>query len=118
MTLAFAVVLSALTIAPAAHAQWFDDTYPGFFSLQTPGLLQATAFGGGHVRDKYAVLQEGTQVEQSISPYIAVFGRATGYQLWIGGGFESPLAPNSGSFPPLNFGRLQGGPDFHMFPGT
>jgi hypothetical protein len=118
MTVAFAVVLSALTIAPAAHAQWFDDTYPGFFSLQTPGLLQVTAFGGGYVSDKYAVVQEGTQVEQSVTPYIGVFGRATGYQLWIGGGFESPLAPGSGSFPRLNFGRFQGGLDFTLFPGT
>lgn len=118
MTVALAVVLSALTIAPAAHAQWFDDTYPGFFSLQTPGLLQVTAFGGGYVSDKYAVVQEGTQVEQSVTPYIGVFGRATGYQLWIGGGFESPLAPGSGSFPRLNFGRFQGGLDFTLFPGT
>ena len=118
MTVAFAVVLSALTIAPAAHAHWFDDTYPGFFSLQTPGLLQVTAFGGGYVSDKYAVVQEGTQVEQSVTPYIGVFGRATGYQLWIGGGFESPLAPGSGSFPRLNFGRFQGGLDFTLFPGT
>ena len=118
MTVALAVVLSALTIAPAAHAQWFDDTYPGFFSLQTPGLLQVTAFGGGYVSDKYAVVQEGTQVEQSVTPYIGVFGRATGYQLWIGGGFESPLAPGSGSFPRLNFGCFQGGLDFTLFPGT
>ncbi|WP_333646663.1 hypothetical protein [Candidatus Binatus sp.] len=118
MTVALAVVLSALTIAPAAHAQWFDETYPGFYSLQTPGLLQATAFAGGYVSDKYAVVQEGTQVEQSVTPYIGVFGRATGYQLWIGGGFESPLAPGSGSFPRLNFGRFQGGLDFTLFPGT
>ena len=118
MIVAIAVVLSALTIAPAAHAQWFDDTYPGFFSLQTPGLVQATVFGGGYVSDKYAVLQEGTQVEQSVTPYIGVFGRATGYQLWIGGGFESPLAPSSGSYPRLNFGRFQGGLDFTLFPGT
>ena len=92
VSIALTVALSALTIAPAAHAQWFEDTYPGFFSLQTPGLLRVTAFGGGFVSDKYGVLQEGAQVEQSVTPYIGVFGRATGYQLWIGGGFESPLA--------------------------
>ena len=43
--------------------------------------------------------------------------RATGYQLWIGKGFESPLAPGSGSFPRLNFGRFQGGADFTLLPG-
>ena len=118
MALALAVALSVLAIAPTAHAQWFEDTYPGFFSLQTPGLLQATIFGGGFVSDKYGVLQEGVQVEQSITPYIGFFGRETGYQLWIGSGFESPLAPGSGSFPRLNFGRFQGGADFTLFPGT
>ncbi len=118
ITVAFAVVLTALAIAPPAHAQWFENTYPGFYSLQTPGLVQMTVFGGGYVSDKYGVLQEGTQVEQSITPYIGVFGRATGYQLWIGAGFDSPLAPGSGNYPRLNFGRFQGGLDFTLFPGT
>ena len=120
ITLALVCGLIAVPLAqaPDARAQWFEDTYPGFFSLQTPGLLQATVFGGGFVSDKYAVLQEGTQVEQSITPYIGAFGRATGYQLWIGQGFESPLAPGSGSFPRLNFGRFQGGMDFTLAQGT
>jgi hypothetical protein len=118
ITVALAAALSVIAIAPAAHAQWFDETYPGFFSLQSPGLLQATLFGGGFVSDKYGVLQEGAQVEQSITPYIGGFARATGYQLWIGNGFESPLAPGSGSFPRLNFGRFQGGADFTLYPGT
>ncbi len=113
---AFAVALSAL--AAPAGAQWFDDTYPGFFSLQTPALFQTTIFGGGFVSDKYGVLQEGVQAEQSVTPYIGFFGRATGYQLWIGQGYESPLAPGSGSFPRLNFGRFQGGADFTLYPGT
>jgi len=69
-TVAMLVVLSAVAIAPPAHAQWFDDTYPGFFSRQTPGLLQATLFGGGFVSDKYGVLQEREQVEQSVTPYV------------------------------------------------
>ena len=118
ITVALALAMSALATARPAHAQWFEDTYPGFFSLQTPGLLQATLFGGGFVSDKYGVLQEGVQVEQSVTPYIGFFGRATGYQLWIGNGFESPLAPGSGSFPRLNFGRFQGGVDFSISPGT
>ncbi|MGB8681635.1 MAG: hypothetical protein WCD12_02010 [Candidatus Binatus sp.] len=111
-------VLSTFAIATPAHAQWFEDTYPGFYSLQTPGLFQTTLFGGGYISDKYGVLQEGVQAEQSVTPYIGVFGRATGYQLWIGNGFESPLAPGSGSFPRLNFGRFQGGLDFTLLPGT
>jgi hypothetical protein len=113
-----AAVVTAIAVAPPTRAQWFEDNYPGYFSLQRPGLLQATAFGGGFVSDKYGVLQEGVQLDQSVTPYIGVFGRATGYQLWIGNGFESPLAPGSGSFPRLNFGRFQGGGDFTLFPGT
>lgn len=118
LALAFAVTVAALSSSRAAHAQWFEDTYPGFFSLQSPGLLQATGFLGGFISDKYGVLQEGVQVEQSVTPYIGVFGRASGYQLWIGGGFDSPLAPGTGSHPRLNFGRFQGGTDFSLFPGT
>jgi hypothetical protein len=118
MTVALAVAMTAYAIAPPAHAQWFEDTYPGFFSLQTPGLFKMTQFDGGFASDKYGVLQEGVQAEQSVTPYIGVFGRATGYQLWVRQGFESPLAPGSGSFPRLNFGRFQGGADFTLSPGT
>src|SRR6202140_1185312 len=118
VALGFGLMTGALVIAPYAHAQWFEDTYPGFFSLETPGLLQATAFGGGFVSDKYGVVQEGGQVEQSITPYIGAFGRATGYQLWIGGGFDSPLAPGTGHSARLNFGRAQGGFDLNLWPGT
>ena len=53
-----AAALGALIAAPT-NAQWFEDNYPGYFSIQKPGLLQATAFGGGFVSDKYGVLQEG-----------------------------------------------------------
>jgi len=118
VALVFGFLTGAVALAPHAHAQWFEDTYPGFFSLQTPGLLQATAFGGGFGSDKYGVAQQGGQVEQSITPYLGAFGRATGYQLWIGSGFDSPLAPGTGSHPRLNFGRFQGGVDFTLMPGT
>lgn len=118
LALVCGLITLASALAPDACAQWFEDNYPRFFSLQTPGLAQATIFGGGFVSDKYGVLQEGAQVEQSITPYIGAFGRATGYQLWIGQGFESPLAPGTGSFPRLNFGRFQGGADFSLAPGT
>ena len=118
VALVFGFTTGALAIASHAHAQWFEDTYPGFFSLQNPGQLQATAFGGGFGSDKYGVAQQGGQLEQSITPYIGAFGRATGYQLWIGHGFDSPLAPGSGSHPRLNFGRFQGGVDFTLMSGT
>src|SRR6266404_5820032 len=95
VALMFGFITGAFAFTPTAHAQWFEDTYPGFYSLQTPGMLQASAFSGGFGSDKYGVVQEGGQVEQSITPYIGAFGRATAYQLWIGSGFDSPLAPGS-----------------------
>jgi hypothetical protein len=103
---------------PVAHAEFFNNYYPGYFSLQQPGRLDVTAFGGGYVSDKYGVLQEGVQVEQTITPYIGIFGRATGYQLWEGEGFDNPLSPGAGHSARLNFGRFQGGVDFTLFKGT
>src|SRR5260370_18301356 len=109
------MTLRAFGMEPPVRAEWFEDTYPGFFSLQSPGLLQATLFGGGFVSDKYGVLQEGVQVEQSVTPYIGFFGRATGYQLWIGDGFDSPLAPRTGTSPRLTFRPFQAGADFTLY---
>jgi len=118
ITLMIVVGLMTIAFAPNAHADWFEETYPGFFKLQTPGLLQAIIFGGGFVSDKYGVVQEGAQVEQSITPYVGAFARATGYQLWIGNGFQSPLDPNGGAHARLNFGRFQGGVDFTIAQGV
>ena len=118
ITLMIVVGLMTIAFAPNAHADWFEETYPGFFKLQTPGLLQAIIFGGGFVSDKYGVVQEGAQVEQSITPYVGAFARATGYQLWIGNGFQSPLNPNGGAHARLNFGRFQGGVDFTIAQGV
>ncbi len=118
VTFVFAMMIGVVGIAPVARAQFLGDAYPGFFSLQQPGRLDATVFGGGYISDKFADLQEGVQVEQSVTPYLGVFGRATGYQLFVGDNFASPFSPASGHFPRLNFGRFQGGVDFTLFPGT
>lgn len=109
-----------LTILPAlAHAQYsFNDIYPDFFKLPKHEQLTVTGFLGGYGSDKYGTIQEGFQLEQSITRYIGVFGRLTGYQLWIGEGFDSPLDPGSGHKARLNFGRAQGGFDLNLWPGT
>ena len=117
-TLAFSALVGVVAFTPVARAQFFQNTYPGYFSLLQPGRLDITTFGGGFISDKYGDLQEGVQVEQSLTPYLGVFGRATGYQLWIGEGFDSPLDPGSGHEARLNFGRFQGGVDFTLYPGT
>jgi hypothetical protein len=110
LAIAIAVVLGA---APA-HAQT-SNLFPDFFQLERPGHAEVTLIGGAFASDKYGSLQEGFQVEQTITRYIGLFGRVTGYQLWVGGGFQSPLDPNAGAQSRLNFGRIQGGIDFAPF---
>jgi len=113
-----AALAATLVSARAANAQFMADLYPNFWTIQQPGQLSAVLFGGGFVSDKYATTQQGLQVEQSITPYVGVFARATGYQLWINQGFDNPLAPGSGHAARLNFGRFQGGVDFSIYPGS
>ena len=115
---ALVVVISAIVIlAVPVHAQ-LADLYPGFFQFEEPGYLQATLFGGGFVSDHYGATDEGVQLEQSVTQYIGVFGRATGYQLYLNHGETSPLNPTSAHSSGLNFGRFQGGLDFTLYPGT
>src|SRR5271166_5234917 len=92
--------------------------YPGFFELQTPGRLDAMLFSGGYISDQYGVVQEGFQLEQSITRYVGAFGRVTGYELFVGSNFGSPLSPDGSHSARFNFGRAQGGLDFTLYPGT
>lgn len=112
------LAIALFSIPAPARAQFFSNIYPNFFQLQQPGRLDVLLFGGGYVSDKDGDLQQGFQVEQSVTSYVGVFGRMSGYQLWIGHGFDSPLAPGSGPSARLNFGRAQGGIDFMLYPGT
>ncbi len=102
----------------ASAAGFFDDLYPGFFTIQRPGTLNLIGFTGGYVSDKYGTVQEGFQFEQSVTPYIGAVGRITGYQLWEGEGFDNPLNPGTGHEARLNFARFQGGVDLNLYPGT
>lgn len=114
--------------AAVAHAQAggaalmaTSNPYPNFFDIATPGRFSLTLFGGGFGSDQYATTQEGIQVEQSLTRYVGIVGRATGYQLYMGHGFASPLEPNPGTSSGgarYNFGRFQGGIDFAVTPTT
>jgi hypothetical protein len=119
MLAALGAIVMAVAVARPARAQFTPgNLYPGFDTIQRPGRFDIIGFGGGFISDKYATTQQGVQFEQSITPYIGAVGRVTGYQLWIGGGFDNPLDPGTGHFPRLNFGRFQGGADFNLYPGT
>lgn len=93
--------------------------YSDFFELAQPGYVDAMLFVGGFRSDKYATLQQGFQLEQSITPYIGVVGRVSGYELFEGQGFANPLDPgDQGHRARLNFARLQGGIDLAPYPAT
>lgn len=122
-----AVAAAALS-ASAAHAQISTTTpvgasnpYPNFFDVATPGRFSLTVFGGGFISDPYGTTQEGIQAEQSLTRYLGIVARATGYQLYMGQGFANPLQPNpgtAGGSSRYNFGRFQGGVDFAATPTT
>jgi hypothetical protein len=112
------LLILAWILSPAAGASaQLQNLYPNFFQLK-PDVLDVVAFGGGFGSEKYGTIQEGLQLDQRITRYIGAVGRATGYQLWIGDNFDNPLAPGTGHRPRLNFGRLQGGVEFDLYPGT
>jgi hypothetical protein len=92
--------------------------YSDFFQLAHPSESSLTAFTGGFRSDKYATIDEGFQFEQRVTNYIGIVGRATGYQLFIGQGFDNPLDPGTGHRARYNFVRLQGGLDFSPYPLT
>lgn len=104
-------------VSGSARAQ-FQDLYPGFFQLAKPGVLDAFMFGGAFGSPKYGVVQEGFQAEQTITPYVGFVTRMTGYQVWVGDHFDNPLVPGTGHQDRLNFGRMQGGFEFALYPGT
>ena len=83
--------------------------FSNLFQSQSPGQLSLLVFGGGYWSTDYASTEQGFQLEQSLTKGISVVGRATGYQLYLGGGFDNPLDPGTGHESRFNFGRFEGG---------
>ncbi len=54
-----------------ARAQ-LENLYPGFFGPANPQVLDAILFGGGFGSQDYGAIQEGFQLEQTVTPYIGV----------------------------------------------
>jgi len=111
------LVLYVVGSGGSAHAQW-ENLYPGFFQFAKPEVFDVLAFGGGYGNSKYGAIQEGIQAEQSITPYLGVMGRVSGYELWVGQNFDNPLVPWTGHKGRLDFGRFEGGVEFAIYPGT
>jgi hypothetical protein len=112
------VLLFAYGAVPRSAYAQFQNLYPGFFRLQKPEVFDLILYGGGFGSPKYGSIQEGLQLQQTVTPYFGVVGRITGYQLWIGDHFDNPLAPSGGHHGRLNFARLEAGGEFAVYPGT
>jgi hypothetical protein len=104
--------------APAAANVTVESPYSDFFQLAHPSEFSLTGFTGGFRSDKYATIDEGFQFEQRVTNYVGIVGRATGYQLFIGEGFDNPLDPGTGHRARFNFARLQAGIDISLYPLT
>ena len=121
-----AILCTLVLYAPEAGAQGVaagapapvQSPYADFFKLARPSEFSLTVFTGGFRSDKYATTDEGFQFEQRITNYIGAVGRVTGYQLFIGEGFDDPLDPGNGHRARYNFIRMEGGLDFEIYPLT
>jgi hypothetical protein len=112
------VLVQAQSVAPVTSKATVESPYSDFFQLTRPSELSLTAFTGAFRSDKYATIDEGFQFEQRITNYVGIVGRVTGYQLFIGQGFDDPLDPGNGHRARYNFIRMEGGLDFSPYPLT
>jgi len=107
----FAQSSTATVSAPGGYLSRFVQPAP-------TNRLEVALFGGGFLSDDYGTLQEGFQLEQTVTQSVGFVGRLTGYQLFVGSPLDDPLAPGTGYRKLLNFGRFQAGVDLTLAEGT
>ena len=92
--------------------------YADFFTPANPEHLSLTLFASAiGAESRYAATHEGFQLEQTLNPYIGAVGRVSGYQVYQGDGWDTPLTDHPGTRP-RNFGVFMGGLDLLPFQGT
>lgn len=110
---AAAMMILILMRTATAHAFPYSD----FFTPANPQNLSLTIFtsaiGAAH---KYAATHEGFELEQTLTPYLCLVGRVSGYQIYQGNGWDSPLAGRETR--PRDFGVFEGGFDLLPIQGT
>ena len=62
------ILACALGWTGSARAQLLQNLYPGFFEPAKPLVLDAIFFGGGFGSQDYGAVQEGFQLEQTVTP--------------------------------------------------
>jgi hypothetical protein len=111
------LALGAAMLAAASRANAQSATGAGFFDLARPGHLTLTLFGLGYASGKYATTSQGAEIEQSLTRHLGLVGRVSGYQLYHGTGFDSPIVPRANGSP-FHMARLDGGIDLSPIEGT
>jgi hypothetical protein len=107
-TIMFAVLWTRASTAGALpYSDFFTPANPQHLSL----TLFASAIGN---ESRYAATHEGFQLEQTLSSYLGVVGRVSGYQIYQGAGWDNPLTVHPGTRP-RNLGVFMGGIDLCPF---
>jgi hypothetical protein len=106
--------LALIVIACSADAEAFP--YSDFFDPLSPEHLSLTLFSSGYAADAYQRTDEGFELEQSLTSYVGVVGRASAYQVYSGSGFDTPFITARAGV--RNFGRFEGGLDLIPVQGT
>jgi hypothetical protein len=109
------VILLALMSLFSCNAEAQDLSQ--FLNLERPGHLTLRVFAAGYGAEKYGTTHEGFELSQTITHEVSFIGRISGYQIYQGTGFDSPLTPLARSAT-RNFGRLEGGISLTPFQGT
>jgi hypothetical protein len=109
------VLLAILLLGDSVGAAAQDLTQ--FFELANPPRFDLRLFASGYGAEKYGTTHEGFEFSQTVTGALSMVGRISGYQIYQGTGFDSPLVPSAHSAP-RNFGRFEGGVQIVPFPGA
>jgi hypothetical protein len=109
------VLLAILLLGNSGGAAAQDLTQ--FFDLANPPRFDLRLFASGYGAEKYGTTHEGFEFSQTVTGALGMVGRISGYQIYQGTGFDSPLVPSAHSAP-RNFGRFEGGVQIVPFPGA
>ena len=100
-----AVLLAILLLGDSVDATAQNLTQ--FFELANPQRLDLRLFASGYGAEKYGTTHEGFELSQRVTGALGIVGRISGYQIYQGTGFDSPLVP-SAHRAPHDFGRFGG----------
>jgi len=109
------LILVILVLMPTVTAS--AAPYSDFFTAANPQHFSLTTFASGiAAASKYTATHEGSELEQTLTPYIGLVGRISGYQVYQGDGWDTPLSGHESR--PRNFGVMLAGLDLQPIQGT